>query len=105
HGHRQPPRPAGDRRADGPRDGGSPAGIVAGHRSALRGRSHDRHRGSLGRHRRSGGRTMIVRTLEEVIGTDRDVHGPGWNSRRLLLASDGMGYAGTDTIVEAGTPG
>src|SRR4029077_7216864 len=28
----------------------------------------------------------------------------GWNSRRLLLASDGMGYAVTDTIVEAGTP-
>ena len=47
---------------------------------------------------------MIVRSLGDIIGTARDVRGPGWNSRRLLLASDGMGYALTDTIVEAGTP-
>ncbi len=46
---------------------------------------------------------MIVRTLEEITGSDRDVSGPGWSSRRLLLASDGMGFSLTDTIVLEGT--
>ncbi len=45
---------------------------------------------------------MIVTTLNDVLGTDRDVSGPGWKSRRLLLASDGMGYTMTDTIIEQG---
>ena len=43
---------------------------------------------------------MIVRSLEGIVGTNRDVTGPGWNSRRLLLASDGMGFSMTDTIIE-----
>lgn len=42
---------------------------------------------------------MIVRSLEEVQNTDRDVSGPGWKSRRLLIASDGMGYSLTDTVI------
>lgn len=41
--------------------------------------------------------------LEDVIGTDRDVHGETWNSRRLLLAADGMGYSVHDTIIHEGT--
>ena len=45
---------------------------------------------------------MIIRSLEEIIGSDRDVSGPGWNSRRLLLASDGMGFSLNDTIVQDG---
>lgn len=45
---------------------------------------------------------MIVRTLEDVLGTSADVSGPGWTSRRLLLATDGMGYSLNDTIIEAG---
>ena len=45
---------------------------------------------------------MIVRSLESVVGTERDVAGPGWNSRRLLLASDGMGFSLTDTVIEKG---
>ncbi|MEX0286008.1 MAG: ectoine synthase [Paracoccaceae bacterium] len=45
---------------------------------------------------------MIVKTLDAVLGTDRDVKGPGWNSRRLLLAPDGMGFSMTDTIIEKG---
>ncbi|WP_170350828.1 MULTISPECIES: ectoine synthase [Ruegeria] len=45
---------------------------------------------------------MIVRALNEILGTDRDVSGPGWNSRRLLLASDGMGFSLTDTIIKKG---
>ncbi len=39
---------------------------------------------------------MIVRSLESIVDTERDVAGPGWNSRRLLLASDGMGFSMTD---------
>ncbi len=42
---------------------------------------------------------MIVRSLEEITGSERDVSGPGWKSRRLLLASDGMGFSLTDTII------
>ena len=43
---------------------------------------------------------MIVRTLEEIIGTDRDVSGPGWLSRRLILRRDGMGASVHDTTVK-----
>ncbi len=45
---------------------------------------------------------MIVTTLKGILCTDRDVSGPGWNSRRLLLASDGMGFSLTDTIIKKG---
>ena len=45
---------------------------------------------------------MIVRSLEEIIGSDRDVAGPGWKSRRLLLAADGMGFSLTDTVILEG---
>ncbi|HET6381077.1 MAG TPA: ectoine synthase [candidate division Zixibacteria bacterium] len=44
---------------------------------------------------------MIVRSLEEVLGTDRDVAGEGWRSRRLLLRRDGMGFSLHDTVVDA----
>lgn len=46
---------------------------------------------------------MIVRTLDEVCGSDSDVSGPTWRSRRLLLAHDGMGFSMHDTILSAGT--
>jgi L-ectoine synthase len=42
---------------------------------------------------------MIVRSLEEITETERDVSGPGWKSRRLLLAADGLGFSLTDTII------
>jgi L-ectoine synthase len=45
---------------------------------------------------------MIVRALDEVIGSDDDVHGEGWNSRRLLLARHGMGFSLHDTLIPAG---
>ena len=45
---------------------------------------------------------MIVTALNDILGTDRDVSGPGWNSRRLLLASDGMGFSLTDTLIKKG---
>jgi L-ectoine synthase len=46
---------------------------------------------------------MIVRTLDDIRGTDRDVSGPGWHSRRLVVRADGMGCSLSDTIVAAGT--
>jgi L-ectoine synthase len=45
---------------------------------------------------------MIVTSLEQVAGTERDVAGEGWRSRRLLLRSEGMGFSLHDTVVEAG---
>lgn len=46
---------------------------------------------------------MLVRTLTEVQGTDRDIHAKNWNSRRLLLADDGMGFSLHDTLIHPGT--
>ncbi len=48
---------------------------------------------------------MIVRALDEIEGTPRDVRAPNgnWVSRRLLLKSDEMGFSMNDTIIFAGT--
>jgi len=46
---------------------------------------------------------MLVRSLEEIKGTERDVEGGNWNSRRLLLAGDEMGFSLHDTILREGT--
>lgn len=46
---------------------------------------------------------MILRTLEDILGTERDVEDTNWTSRRLLLADDHMGFSMHDTIIEAGT--
>ncbi len=45
---------------------------------------------------------MLVRTLDEVMGTAGEAHGPKWHSMRLLLAGDGMGVTLTDSILEPG---
>ena len=46
---------------------------------------------------------MIVRQLDEIIGTESDVHAPTFDSRRLLLARDGMGFSLHETILYAGS--
>jgi len=48
---------------------------------------------------------MIVRTLEEIIGTDRDVHSEtgNWVSRRFVLDDDKAGFSFHETIIKAGT--
>lgn len=48
---------------------------------------------------------MIIKRLNEVIGSDRDVKAENgnWVSRRLLLAKDGMGFSMHDTTIFAGT--
>lgn len=45
---------------------------------------------------------MKIIRLEDIIGTERDVEGPGWKSRRLLLKKDGMGFSFHDTTIPAG---
>ncbi len=46
---------------------------------------------------------MIVKSLEEIIDTPRDVRGPVWASRRFLLAEDGVGFTLNETTTEAGS--
>jgi len=46
---------------------------------------------------------MFVKTLEEVIGTEDHAKGEAFESRRLLLARDDLGYSFHDTLVKAGT--
>ena len=36
---------------------------------------------------------MIVRSLVELAGTDREVRGAGWRSRRLLRRDDGVNFS------------
>jgi len=45
---------------------------------------------------------MIVKKLEDVVGTKGDAHGDKWHSLRLLHEEDGMGVTLTDSILEAG---
>ncbi|WP_026675617.1 ectoine synthase [Alkalihalobacterium bogoriense] len=46
---------------------------------------------------------MKVVKLTDIIGTEQDIEGGNWNSRRLILKKDGMGYSVHDTIIRAGT--
>jgi len=46
---------------------------------------------------------VIVRTIDEIQGTDSEVFTPNWVSRRLLLKKDGMGFSFHETIVYADT--
>lgn len=48
---------------------------------------------------------MIVRRLNDILGTEREVHAPNgnWTSRRLSLKEDEMGFSVNDTLIYAGT--
>lgn len=48
---------------------------------------------------------MIICSLHEVIGSEREVVAPNgnWVSRRLLLKHEGMGFSMHDTTIRAGT--
>lgn len=46
---------------------------------------------------------MIVRTTEEITGTERDVSGGAWRSKRIILANDGVGFSFHETVLYAGT--
>jgi L-ectoine synthase len=45
---------------------------------------------------------MIVKELAEIVGSERHVSGPGWESRRILLKAEGLGYSLHDTLVREG---
>jgi len=45
---------------------------------------------------------VIVKKLEDILGTDADVDTEGWTSRRLIYKDAGMGYSVNDTIIKAG---
>ncbi len=46
---------------------------------------------------------MIVRDLQQLVGTERDVAWGNGQSHRFLIESDGMGYSLTDTVINAGS--
>lgn len=46
---------------------------------------------------------MIVKHLNDIVNTKDDIVAETWNSRRLLLKKDGMGFSMHDTIIKAGT--
>lgn len=46
---------------------------------------------------------MLVRRLADAAATGREVSGPTWTSRRLLLADDQLGYSLHDTRIAAAT--
>ena len=45
---------------------------------------------------------MIVRTIDEIAGTERDVSGEGWRSRRLIRRDDGVEHSVHWTEISAG---
>ena len=46
---------------------------------------------------------MIVRSINDLHGTEREVTAPTWVSRRFLLRKDGMGFSFHETIIYGGT--
>jgi L-ectoine synthase len=46
---------------------------------------------------------MIVRKIDEIIGTENETKAETWSSRRFLLKKDGMGFSYSETIIYAGT--
>lgn len=46
---------------------------------------------------------MIVRSLEDIIGTKDDVADGNWRSRRFVSAHDKLGFSVNDTIIKGGT--
>jgi len=46
---------------------------------------------------------MIVIRSEDVADTARHVAGSGWDSKRMIVAADGMGYSVHETRVHEGT--
>lgn len=46
---------------------------------------------------------MIIRSLSDITGSERDVPWGNGLSRRFLVARDGMGYSLTDTQIDPNT--
>lgn len=46
---------------------------------------------------------MIVKSLDDIVGTEHETSDKNWTSRRFLLKNDNMGFTLNDTIIYAGT--
>jgi len=46
---------------------------------------------------------MLMRDIDSTAGTPRHVRGEGWDSKRLVVAADGVGFSLHDTTVKEGT--
>ncbi len=46
---------------------------------------------------------MIVKQLQDIMGTEKDIDTPNWRSCRMLLKNDEMGFSMHHTIIKAGT--
>jgi len=46
---------------------------------------------------------MLIKSLADILNTPAHVKGDSFESRRLLLAADGLGYSLHDTTCKAGT--
>lgn len=46
---------------------------------------------------------MIIRNVDRIRGTEKEVHAKNWSSARLLLKGDNMGFSFHETIVLPGT--
>ena len=46
---------------------------------------------------------MIVRNFHELRNSDRSVSDANWNSVRMLLADDGMGFSFHITVIQGGS--
>ena len=46
---------------------------------------------------------MIVRSIDEITDTDRDVQTPNWRSKRLVLAGERVGFSVHETTLYPGT--
>ncbi|MGH2489528.1 MAG: ectoine synthase [Candidatus Limnocylindria bacterium] len=45
---------------------------------------------------------MIIRSADDVTGTQHEVSGEHWTSRRILTAADAMGFSLNDVLLEPG---
>lgn len=46
---------------------------------------------------------MIVRSFDDITDTHRHVKTPNWDSKRIVLAKEGVGFSLHETLLRAGT--
>jgi len=46
---------------------------------------------------------MIIVRSQDIAGTARHVSGPGWDSKRMIVKDDGMGYSVHETRIVEGS--
>ena len=46
---------------------------------------------------------MFVKHMSDILGTEAHVTGEAFESRRMALAQDGLGYSLHDTLIKAGS--